>query len=47
MKVGGTQRRLAGALNFFGFASAAAFCFFLLSVDLRTLDSGTLVTPRV
>ena len=41
MKVGGTQRRLDGALTFFGFGGRVAFSFCLSAADFRTLDSAT------
>jgi hypothetical protein len=42
MKVGGTQRRLLGALTFF-LVSASARCLrtFFSSADFRVRDSGT------
>jgi hypothetical protein len=41
MNVGGTQRRLAGALIFFGFDARCAFSFCFSAADFRVLDSGT------
>jgi hypothetical protein len=41
MKVGGTQRRLDGALIFCGFDACCAFSFCFSSADFRVLDSGT------
>jgi hypothetical protein len=41
MKVGGTQRRLAGALIFCGFEVRCAFSLCLSAADFRVLDSGT------
>ena len=41
MKVGGTQRRLAGALTFFGFDPRCAFSFCFSAAVFRVLDSGT------
>ena len=41
MNVGGTQRRLDGALTFFGLGGRCPFSFCLSAADLRTLDSGT------
>jgi hypothetical protein len=41
MKVGGTQRRLAGGLIFFGLDVRWVFCFCFSTADFRVLDSGT------
>jgi hypothetical protein len=41
MKVGGTQRRLAGGLIFFGLDACCALSFCFSAADFRVLDSGT------
>jgi hypothetical protein len=41
IKVGGTHRRLAGGLIFFGRDSCFAFSFCFSAADFRVLDSGT------
>src|SRR3954452_23456723 len=45
MKVGGTQRRLDGALTFLALAARCLLTFCLASADFRVRDSGTTSLP--